>query len=56
MSGQAEGTRQSLWSRVMLRQCVFGLGGGFEGDVVSHRDQLGDVVADLRSVLIRVAW
>ena len=26
-----------------MRDCVFGLGGGFEGDPVAHGGQLGDV-------------
>ena len=28
-----------------MRECVFGLGGGFDGDPVAHRGELGDVVA-----------
>ena len=28
-----------------MRECVFGLGGGFDGDLVAHRGELGDVVA-----------
>ena len=29
----------------MLCRCGVGLGGGFEGDPVAHRGELGDVVA-----------
>ena len=28
-----------------MRDCVFGLGGGFDGDPVSHSRELSDVVA-----------
>ena len=31
----------------MLCRCGFGSGGGFEGDPVAHRGELGEVVADL---------
>jgi hypothetical protein len=38
-----ESTRRS---RVRLRDCVVGSGGGFEGDPVAEGRELGDVVAD----------
>src|ERR1700741_1774359 len=38
-----ESTRRS---RVRLRDCVVGSGGGFEGDPVAEGGELGDVVAD----------
>jgi hypothetical protein len=46
VSGQATATRRSLRSRVSLRGCVCGLGGGFDTDSVAERGELGDVVAD----------
>jgi hypothetical protein len=45
VSGQATATRRSLRSRVSLRERVFRLGGGFDGDPVAHDGELGDVVA-----------
>jgi hypothetical protein len=45
---RATATRRSVRSRVSLRRCLFRrLCGGLEGDVVAHRGQVGDVVADL---------
>ena len=47
VSWAGDSTRRSLSSWVVLCGCVFGSGGGFEGDAVAHRHQLRDVVADL---------
>ena len=40
----SDSTRRSLPSWVKLRDCVFGSGGGFEGDPVAEGGELGDVV------------
>ena len=45
MSGQAIATRRSLGAGCRCGTVYLGLGGGFEGDPVAHRGELGDVVA-----------
>ena len=37
-------SRLMLWGRVTLWSCVFGSGGGFEGDPIAEGGELGDVV------------
>src|SRR4026207_1708140 len=39
-----DSTRRRLRSPVTLRSCVFGSGGGFDGDPVAEGGELGDVV------------
>ena len=47
VSGQAIATRRSMGAGCRCGTVYLGLGGGFEGDLVAHRGELGDVVAQL---------